>query len=66
MTYQEIAEKCLNKYWGSGPSNCGDGWDNGCNAHILALQWAKKNIRHLCRLSFNKIYKEFLITLRQE
>lgn len=75
MTHIEIAEKCLDTYWGQSPkvifpSRKGEeislGWDNGSEAHKRAINWAKVNYTILKRLTWKKIYELYLITLRQE
>lgn len=68
ITAKQIAEKCLDKYWGKMSSGMFqiDGWDKGSPAHKYAIKWAKRRIRDLHKMSWSLIYKEFLVTLRQE
>ncbi len=70
LLYNEIAEKCLTKYWGAGPNEDTDpygfGWDEGSPAHCKALQWAKIHEKEFKKLTWKKIYKLYLETLIQE
>lgn len=72
MTYIEIAEKCLDKFWNPKPDYSyynkseGRGWDNGSPAHKHTVTWAKINYTILKRLTWKKVYELYLVTLRQE
>ena len=66
-SYTEVAERCLTKYWGAGPSedHDGDGWDEHSPAHFYALRWAKINEKEFKALKFKQIYRLYLKTLVQ-
>ena len=64
-SYTEVAEKCLNKYWGKETNDISN-WDEGSPAHCAALKWAKINEQEFKDLKFKKIYRLYLRTLVQE
>ena len=69
LTAQQIAEKCLNKYWNKGNMSgilFEVGWDRGSPAHRCSIAWAKRNIRRLSHLTWKQIYQDYLLFLRQE
>lgn len=70
MTYKEIAEKCLTRYWGKPCTIPGlmfeRGWDRYSPAHKFALRWAERNYSEFKKLDFKSIYKMYLLTLVEE